>query len=215
MRRAAAIGALAVAVAGSLAALALAAGSAGVSLSVRPTIYARDLLTAYGAVATGRSGEPVTLQFKQCGLYPLQFRDVAEVTTEAGGSWSAQFGIAANGTARAVSGGDASNEVKLLARADVRLAPTRSGKYEINVVARASFWRKRVLLQRYDPKRGWATVRTLRLESSGAAPGSTFVWSTTDPFAVKLPKGTTMRAVLPLDQARPCFIGGYSTLLRR
>jgi hypothetical protein len=56
-------------------------------------------------------------------------------------------------------------------------------------------------------------VKKLRLENTGAAPGSVFVWSTTDEFAVPVAKGTTIRAVLPLDQARPCHIGGYSNLL--
>ena len=49
--------------------------------------------------------------------------------------------------------------------------------------------------------------------NTDAAPGSVYVWSTTDEFAVDVAKGTTIRAVLPLAQAKPCHIGGYSNLL--
>jgi hypothetical protein len=187
-----------------------------VTLAVRPTIAVpRKPITAYGSVASGRPGQSVTVQFKQCGLYPLQFRDVAEVATSDGGGWSVPVGSEANGTYRASSGDAVSNEVKVLTRADIRLSPTRSGRYQAYVVARASFWHKRVALERYDRGRGrWVKVRNLPLEDANAAPGSLYVWSTTKAFSPKVPKGTTIRAVLPIDQAKPCYIGGYSTLLR-
>jgi hypothetical protein len=186
---------------------------AAITLAVRPTVYARDPLVVYGAVTTGKDGEKVTVQFRQCGLYPAQFRDHAETETHEGGSWSIETGVYANGVFRAVAGGDVSNQVKVQARADVRLSPRRSGGYEVNVVARSSFWRKRVVIQKFDRVRGnWVKLRTLVLDDQGAAPGSAFVWSTTGKFT--LPKRTTVRAVLPLDQAKPCFIAGYSNLLR-
>ncbi|HEU0302979.1 MAG TPA: hypothetical protein VFR32_00210 [Gaiellaceae bacterium] len=187
---------------------------AAITLAVRPTIYGRQgPLVVYGAVTSGKEGEKVTLQFKQCGLLPAQFRDHAETETHEGGSWSIETGIAANGAFRALSGGDVSNEVKVQARADVRLSPMRSGGYVVNVVARSSFWRKRVVIQKFDRARGtWVKLRTLVLDDQFAAPGSVFVWSTTGKFT--LPKRVTARAVLPLDQARPCFIAGYSNLLR-
>ena len=71
-----------------------------------------------------------------------------------------------------------------------------------------------MLIQRYHRDSGsWLLVKKLRLEHADAAPGSVFVWSETDEFAVDVAKGTTIRAVLPLDQAKPCHIGGYSNLL--
>jgi hypothetical protein len=188
---------------------------AAITITVRPTIFGRQgPLVVSGSVTSGKADEKVTVQFKQCGLYPLQFRDQFEVFTEEGGGWSAPTGIAANGTFRAVSGGDISNEVSVQARVDVRLAPFPRKRYEVHVVEQASFWRKRVLIQRFDRKSGkWALVKKLRLENQFAAPGSVFVWSTTDKFAVDVPKGSSIRAVLPLDQAKPCHIGGYSNLL--
>ena len=188
---------------------------AGITISVRPTIYGRQgPLVVSGSVTSGREGEKVTVQFKQCGLLPAQFRDQVELTTHEGGGWSLQTGVEANGAFRAISGGDVSNEVPVQKRVDIRLAPAPPRRFEVHVVERAQFWRKQVLIQRVDRKAGkWALVRKLRLENTGAAPGSVYVWSTTDKFAVDVPKGTTIRAVMPLTQAKPCRIGGYSNLL--
>ncbi len=187
---------------------------AAVTIAARPTIQGDDPLVVYGSVSTGRADEKVTVQFKQCGLSPVQFRDHAEVLSEVGGGWSLETGVYANGVFRAVSSGDVSNEVQVQKRVDVRLAPSPPRRFVVNVVERMQFWRKQVLIQRFDRKRSrWLLVKKLRLVNTGAAPGSSFVWSTTDEFAVDVAKGTTIRAVLPLAQAKPCYIAGYSTLL--
>jgi hypothetical protein len=188
---------------------------AAVTINVRPTIYGRKgPLVVSGSVTSGKEGEKVTLQYKQCGLYPTQFRDEAEVTTHEGGGWGLETGVLANGVFRALSGGDVSNEVQVQKRVDVRLAPAPPRRFVVNVVERMQFWRKQVLIQRYHRgQRKWLLVKKLRLVNSDAAPGSVYVWSSTDEFALDVPKGTTVRAVLPLAQARPCHIGGYSNLL--
>jgi hypothetical protein len=188
---------------------------AAVTIAVRPTVYGRQgPLVVSGSVTSGKADEKVTVQFKQCGLYPLQFRDHAEVLTEDGGGYSLPTGVSANGTFRAVSGGDVSSEVNVQARADVRLTPLPRGRYRVVVVARWSFWRKKVVIQRFDRRSGkWVKLQTMVLEDSIAAGGSVFVWASTRKFTPKVPKGTTFRAVLPLDQAKPCFVAGYSNLL--
>lgn len=184
-----------------------------ISIAVRPTIQGRDPLMAYGSLSSGEAGRKVTVQFEQCGLYPIQFRDHAEALTEAGGSWSLETTVGANGTFRAMADGGTSNEITVLARADVRLSPQPLGRYTVNVVARASYWRKHVVIQRYDRARGtWVKVKRLVLDDQSAA--RSFVWTTTGKFALELPRGTTIRAVLPRDQAKPCHIAGYSTLQR-
>lgn len=180
----------------------------GVTLSVRPLVNPQMV---WGSVANGRAGQTVTVQFKQCGLYPVEFRDVSEVTTVDGGGWSAQLGASTNGVFRAVAGDAVSNRVSVQQRADVRLSPRPPGRYGVEVVATLSYWRKRVLLQRFDRRsRTWLNMRKLVLDNQ-FGPG--LIWSTTDKFKVKLPKGTTIRAVLPLDQAKPCLIAGYSNVL--
>jgi hypothetical protein len=177
----------------------------GITLSVRPLINPQ---LVWGSLASGRGGQQVTVQFKQCGLLPVEFRDVSEVTTLDGGTWSDDLGASTNGTFRAISGGAVSNSVPVQERADVRLTPRPPGRYEVDVVATLSYWRKRVLLQRFDrSRRTWVTVRPLVLAHQH---GPGLIWSTTDTFKPKVAKGTTIRAVLPLDQAKPCLIAGYS-----
>jgi hypothetical protein len=188
---------------------------AAITITVRPTIFSRtQALVVSGSVTSGKADEKVTLQFKQCGLFPPQFRDHTEVTTHEGGGWSIETGVLANGVFRALSGSDVSNEVQVQKRADVRLAPSPPRRFEVQVVERMSFWRKQVLIQRFHRgQRKWLLVKKLRLVNSDAAPGSVYVWSSTDEFVVDVAKGTTIRAVLPLAQAKPCHIGGYSNLL--
>ena len=165
-------------------------------------------------MTSGKADEKVTLQYKQCGLFPAQFRDHTEVTTHEGGGWSIETGVLANGVFRALSGGDVSNEVQVQKRVDVRLAPAPPRRFEVTSSSDDQFWRRQVLIQRFHRgQRKWLLVKKLRLENTDAAAGSVFVWSTTDEFAVDVPKGTTIRAVLPLAQAKPCHIGGYSNLL--
>jgi hypothetical protein len=188
---------------------------ADITISVRPTIYGRQgPLVVSGSVSSGKEHEKVVVQFKQCGLFPAQFRDHAEITTHEGGGWSIETGVSANGAFRALSGGDTSNEVQVQKRVDIRLAPFPSRRYEVHVVERSQFWRRQILIQRFHRgQQKWLLVKKLLLENTGAAPGSIFVWSTTDKFRVDVPKGTTIRAVISLAQAKPCHIGGYSNLL--
>ena len=136
------------------------------------------------------------------------------MTTHEGGGWSIETGVLANGAFRALSGSDVSNEVQVQKRVDVRLAPAPPRRFVVNVVERFQFWRKQVLIQRFHRgQRKWLLVKKLRLVNTDAAPGSVYVWSSTDEFALDVAKGTTVRAVLPLAQAKPCHIGGYSNLL--
>ncbi len=114
-----------------------------VTIAVRPTIAVRfDPVRVYESVANGTAGQKVTVQFRQCGLLPVLFRDTAELTTSEGGGWSADLGVDANGAFRAVAGDATSGEVQVQKRVDVRLSPTRFGDYQVNVVSATSFWHR-------------------------------------------------------------------------
>jgi hypothetical protein len=77
-------------------------------------------------------------------------------------------------------------------------------------------WQKRVTLQRFDAaKRAWIDIRSVLLTDTGAPQGVGWIWSGKDKLNVKVPKGTLLRATLPLSQARPCYLAGWSNLLRR
>ncbi len=198
----------------------------GITLVVLPTIIrnSNERLTIYGSVSSAKADEKVAIQFKACGLYPLQFRDTFETTTRAGGGYSLAelrpFNRGVSGVFRAVSGDSVSAEVRVQQRAGVYLRILRGGRYQASVSATLGFWRRYVLLQRFDRARGvWITLRRLVLTEQGggsgpAPPFQTVTWVSTwtDPFRPAVPKGTSIRAVFPLSQARPCYLAGYSQI---
>jgi hypothetical protein len=181
----------------------------GVTLTVLPTLFTNSSqrMTVYGSVSSGKAGEKVTVQFKACGLYPIQFRDALETTTTAGGGYSfaelQPFNLGVSGAFRALSGNAVSEEVPVRQRASVYLYRHPTGKsYRVSVWGKVSFWRRYVLLQRFERRRGvWITVRRLVLtEDLGG----------TLPFRPGVSKGTRIRVTLPLSQARPCYLGASS-----
>jgi hypothetical protein len=190
----------------------LAATPTAVTLVVQPTIVRRtdDRMTISGSVSSDEAGKKVTIQFKACGLQPIQFRDAFETTTTAGGGFSLAelrpFNLGVSGVYRAVSGGDVSAEIRVQQRAAVSLRPLPGGRFRASVGGKLSFWRRFVLLQRFERRRGvWITMRRLVLSESVAQ---------TPPFRPVVPNGTTIRAAFPLSQARPCYLAGYSPLVR-
>jgi hypothetical protein len=163
--------------------------------------------------------EPVTVQFKECGLRPSRFRNAAQVgpTPGQGANWSASITPAANGTVRATIGPyTTSNEVRILTRPQVRLAQTRSGSSRAEVDARVSFRGKPVRIERHDRGR-WTALRAVVLSRAEEVfiDGVRYVRSRSDGFALEVPAGTKVRAVLPQAQAKPCYVAGYSRVLQR
>jgi hypothetical protein len=198
------------------------------ALAVRPSVTAlHQPATVYVTeIDQGSwvSFETVTVQFKECGLSPTRFRDAVEVPPTSdhvypdAGNWIVVITPVANGTFRATIGPSVvSNEVRVLTRVHVRLAPTRRGRYRADVQARLSFRGKHVRIERYDRGRSrWAPLRMVVLDRTDRveAAGIKYVWSRTDEFALKLPAGTKLRAVLPLSQAKPCYAAGGSQVLQ-
>jgi hypothetical protein len=200
----------------------LVVAAAGITLVVQPTLIrdSSQRLTIYGSVASGKAGESVTVQFKGCGFYP-SFRDAFETTTTAGGSFTfaqLQPFNRGPGVFRAVSGDAVSTETAIRQLADVHLRYPRNGRTVASVSAFASFWHKRVLLQRYDRKLGvWKTMRRLLLtEQGGGTTGPGIpdyprpAGYATEPFRPGVPKGTQVRVAVPLSVARPCYLAGVS-----
>jgi hypothetical protein len=189
-----------------------------VSLIVRPTIASLEgpPMRLFGSIENGREDEIVTIQAKECGASPQAFRDVAEAHTEEGGSWSLEFSPGVNATLRAVWKNHVSGQVAVRQRPRVQLVrPPRSlRRFEVAVVAKAQFWRRSVSFQRFERRLGrWTTVRSVVLTETGAAPGSPWIWSSAK-FRASVPRGTLVRAIFPLSQARPCYLAAASKLVR-
>jgi hypothetical protein len=190
------------------------AASSDLTLVVQPTIIrsTSDRMTIFGSVSSGDADKKVTIQFKACGLQPMQFRDAFETTTRAGGGFSLEelrpFNLGVSGVYRAVSGGEVSAEIRVQQRVAVYMRPLSGGRFEVWVGGKVSFWRRFVLLQRFERRRGvWITMRRLLL-TEGFAQGYSAR------FRPRVPKGTQLRAVLPLSQARPCYLAGYGPIFR-
>lgn len=200
------------------AALGLAFGSTAadtISIGVRPTIAkSGERIAVSGAISSGRANVDVTLEGRFCD--ETTWREVSATHTDPGGAWYLEYVPTITQVIRAKGAGATSAEVKVQARPSVSLGQRPPGVFFVNVNAQRPFWRSKVALQRFDAKkRVWVEIRKILLTETGAPPGVGYVWSGSDKVRVRVPKGTTMRAVLPLAQAKPCYLAGYSNLLRR
>jgi hypothetical protein len=185
-----------------------------VTIVARPTVASGSAtVELFGSVDSRKEGEEVTIQAKDCGKD--FFRVVAGATTNAGGSWTTRYFPSITTSVRAVWRDLASRQVTIRQRAAITLTKTQpAGRFAISIVGKKSFWRKRVSIQRFDRRLGtWSTFRTVTLTQSGGTGGGGFVYSTAE-FSLRVPKGTQLRAVFPLSQARPCYLAGTSLAIR-
>jgi hypothetical protein len=74
------------------------------------------------------------------------------------------------------------------------------------------FWGKRVSIQVFDTRtRGSKQVQTVKLTELGGGGG--YVW-TSGEFRPKVPTDAQVSGVLPLFQAKPCYVAGYSGIVQ-
>lgn len=180
-----------------------------VTILARPTVSGLgEPIRLFGSVENRRAGEVVDVQAKDCRQQ--FFRGVIGATTTESGAWTDIYYPSINTTLRAVWDGGASEPITIRKRATVHLRQRSAKRFSVGAYGGNSttpFWRKRVLFQRFDRRVGtWRTVKQVVLTSSSA--------SGTE-FSASVPRGTPVRAVLPLSQARPCWIDGYSRAFRR
>ena len=192
-------------------------GAAPAAVSQSVTIFARPTVVGWAQGAqlfgTARGAGPddtVTIQAKECGS--PSFGTYAEAHVGAGGGWSMDAGTGVTTTFRAVWRGFTSTQVTVRQAANVSLEQRRTGRgLVVGVVAKRSFWRKTVQIQRRQSGR-WRTVRTVRLTDSVRSTGS--VSASEARFRLSVPAGTSLRAVLPAAQARPCYVQSVSRTVR-
>jgi hypothetical protein len=171
----------------------------------------------FGSIDNDRAGESIAIQAKDCGS--TVFRLVAGATSESGGAWSTMYWPAANTTLRAVWDDVASRQIAVRVRVSVGLSRRRDGRsLRVGAGGVDNFWRKRVEIQRFERRLGtWRRLRTVVLTDSGGNPGSgpsTGLSGSLAYFVPRVPRGTLLRAVMPLSQAKPCYLAGTSATLR-
>lgn len=186
-----------------------------ISWSAQPTLVTwNQPVTASGTIGSGRSDQLVTIQLRPCD--EDTWRDLGEATTTSGGVWTVDVVANIGGSIRARSGDAVTDPVTIRQRPWVFFSQRRPGRFRAGVQAYRQFWHRKMAIQRFDTKtRTWVTVKRVLLTETAGSGAQSDVASTTDQFRVGVRKGTTLRAVLPLDQARPCYLAGYSALLRR
>jgi hypothetical protein len=182
-----------------------------VTLSAQQLIVRADAkVTLVGQVASGQANELVTVQGKECGVPGAFFRSLAGTQTTAGGSWTVQQYLQSTASLRAVWNGHRSNVVTVKVRIGVDLAPRPGHRYRVGVGGIGRFDGKRVIVERFDQaSRTWRKVLTVVVRDSGYGG-----YAEKDGVRIPVPKGTTLRAVFPLAEARPCYLAGYSSLIR-
>jgi hypothetical protein len=183
----------------------------------RVTIFARPAVvawaqpaTVFGAASGAGPEDVVEVQVRECGS--PSFRAYAEAHVNAGGGWSMPVGTSVTSAFRAVWKRLQSPPTTIRQGANVGLARSRSGdRFVVGVTAKRSFWRRQVEIQRRSGG-AWRTVRKVRLTDSVNSTG--IVSSSEARFRLAVPKGTQLRAVLPLAEARPCYVRSVSKVVR-
>lgn len=186
-----------------------------ISWSAQPTLVIwNQPVTASGTIGSGRSDQLVTIQLRPCD--EDTWRDLGEATTTSGGVWTVDLLANIGGFIRARSGDAVTDPVTIRQRPWVFFSQRRPGRFRAGVQAYRQFWHRKMAIQRFDTKtRRWVTVKRVLLTETAGSGAQSDIASTTDQFRVDVPKGTTLRATLPLSEARPCYLAGYSALLRR
>lgn len=191
-------------------------GTERITLLARPAIRGRNqTVTLYGSLESGKANETIDIEGKECGQ--TEWRLVGGAHSHAGGGWTTQYAPTITTTIRAVWDGARSAPLTVQNRIWVQLnTRPRTAKgfgFRVQVSAKLQMWKRYVVVQRFERRLGrWRDVKKVVLTETGAAPGSSYVWTSAN-FHVKVPKGTKIRATFPLSQARPCYLAGYSNQL--
>jgi hypothetical protein len=184
--------------------------SARVTLAARPLVLAPNApLTLSGQIDSGRDGEIVTIQAKDCGL--TTYTGVESATTGARGTFTAEFRPNIGTEVRALWSGATSPPIAIRQQPLVRVVKQAGRTFEVGVSSKGQFWHKRVLFQ--IRRGGWKTMKSVLLTDTASSPGAPFVYTSAE-FRASVPRGTQVRAVLPAAQARPCYLAAVSDTIR-
>jgi hypothetical protein len=198
-------------VAAALAGLA-AAGQAADSVTMRVSetvLRTREAsVGASGTISSAADGEYVTVAGKECGIPGSFFRALGGGTTLAGGRYEVSVPIRTKTTLRAEWKEAKSATVVVTPRAHVSLTKQRVG-FEVGLYSEAiQVDGKHIRIERLTAK-GWKLLQTVVVKSVGYGG-----WAEKSKLRFGVPKGTTLRAVLPRAQTGPCLLAGYSRLVR-
>jgi len=187
------------------------AGSTAVSIGVRNSVLRwGEQATLFGSISSSRPDEKVVIEVKECGQQ--SYRGVAWAYSQPGGGWSIETGARASSQVRAVWGDQTSDSVSIQQRPFVSVVIRPGNRGEAGVQGIYPFRGKRVSIQVFDMRsRTWKHVQSVKLTEQGGGGG--YIW-TSGKFRPRVPKHAQMRGVLTLAQAKPCYLAGYSGIVR-
>jgi hypothetical protein len=203
---------------GVLGALIALAAATAVSAAEAPLTIASDhrvvgfgtgtgSLTLSGRLATGRDGEPITVEASECGS--PGWRLIATDRTAPGGSWHAGAAPTLRTSYRARWRDAVTSPVEVLVRPAVRLDQRSRTKFGVLTIASRFFRGARGRFERFDRARGWLLVRRVTLSRGSAPRGAPWAYSGAE-FSARVPARALVRFVLPRDQTGPCYLAGQS-----
>lgn len=162
-----------------------------------------------GTVPGTRANEDVVIEANECGS--SSYRAVLHGHTDAGGAFHEPVGPVSLTSYRARAKGLVSEPVTVQTRPAIRFAHVRGTRYVVWMLAMRFFDGRRGRLERFDSaKRRWVLVKRVTLKRQS---GPSFARSGAN-FSAPAKRGWLTRFVLPRDQARPCYLAGYSPLVR-
>jgi hypothetical protein len=181
-----------------------AAKPAAVTISAsRPTVVYGGTVRLSGKVSSHAAGESVAVMAKPYGS--ATFTQLDLVTTTTGGVWSDQVSPQIKTSYQAQWGTATSAALIVKVRPQLVLSlvsrTARRGTFSVQVNGAHSFAGKHVLVQRLGSG-GALTVKHVALDSSSSAT-----------FSIRLPKHRArVRVVMPVSQAAPGYLAGYSNV---
>jgi hypothetical protein len=186
-----------------------ATGSAAIEVSIATTadtVGFGSPVTLYGSLTSGRAGEEVLIEARDCGTHG-SFHRVGGATTVVGGAFAGGPNMPVRVTsqyrARWKDGTSVPVTVRVRPRIDVQYA---GGILSVQVFSGLSLKNVRARLQVFDASGSPVTLRTFRVRRSE--------WTS---FAsarihIAIPHGKIARVVLP--STGPCFADATSALVR-
>ena len=209
MRRAVVGSGLAAATFAGLATAAVLADSVTIQTRANVLRSAEPYVGVVGQISTGAEGEYVVVKGKECGIPGAFFRALGGATTMAGGTYEASVLVRTKTTLRAEWKTSTSSTVVVNKRAYISLMKEPDG-FRVAVSSETeNVDGKRATIERLTGT-GWKKLQTVVVR---AQPGYV-QYAEKKKLRFKVPKGTTIRAVLPRSQAGACYLAGYSKLIR-
>jgi lipoprotein-anchoring transpeptidase ErfK/SrfK len=183
-----------------------------VALVARPTVLGpAQLTTLRGTISNQREREQVELRVKDCGQ--LSTRSLGLAYTGPGGTFEQDFSPGVNATVTAHWNGAVSAPIQLRQEPYLRLRGRRAGRFQIGVGSRGWMWHKKVTIQRRVGGR-WTAVKKVALTDSANTSGQGgYSWTGAE-FRLRVARGSTIRALLPRSQAKPCYLASVSNNIR-